>query len=201
VEDQTLSQMIIIIVGAFAGLFPALLTWATSWFEKRSLAAKQNRALDMARRQIEFIDDWVKVQEGLTTTERFEAIKKEASQELDNLQKSLSEQLTEEREKKEEEVEEKNLLQRLFLAYWPSSVAGWVWHTLFYMFLSITVLILLTAFGIDPETNQFSIETLQEDIIMVLVLLVLPMLFIRWLAIRTDRKEEEKRDALNESKP
>lgn len=198
-EGQSLSnQMIIIIVGALAGLFPAILTWVLSWLEKRTLATKQNRALDLAKRHIEFLESWVKVQETLCSPERFEAIKQEASKELDELRKSLSERLAADYDDIEED--EKNLLQRIFLAYWPHNVAGWVFHTLFYMFLSMTVLFLFTSYGIDPETNQFSAETVVADTFLAFLFLVLPLLFIRWLAVRTDRKAEEKRTTLRERK-
>ena len=188
-------QIDFIIIGALAGLFPVLLTSVLSWLEKRSLAAKQNRALDLAKGHTEFLDGWVKVQETLCSAERFEEIKRDTSAELDQLRKSLAESLAE----KDEDVEEgeKNLLQRLFLAYWPHNVAGWVFHTLFYMFLSMLVLLLFVLFFYPPETNQYS--PVGGEIILILFF-VLPLIFIRWLAVRTDRKAEEKIAALHENK-
>jgi hypothetical protein len=198
-EDQSLNnQIIIIIVGALAGLFPVLLTSVLSWLEKRSLATKQNRALDLAKGHIEFLDSWVKVQETLCSSERFEKIKRETSEELDQLRKSLSERLAE--EEKDIEEDEKNSLQRLFLAYWPHNVAGGVLHTLFYMFLGMTVLTVL-GIGYDPATNQYSVELVWSDIFFITLFFILPLLFIRWLAVRTDRKAEEKMAALRKSKP
>ncbi len=191
-------QIVIIIVGALAGLFPVLLTSALSWLEKRSLATKQNRALDLAKKHIEFLDSWVKVQETLCSAERFEEIKQETSDELDQLRKSLSERLAE--EEKDDEENEKNLLQRLFLAYWPHNVAGWVLHTLFYMFLSMTVLFLITVFGVDPETDQYSLEETLSDLYGLIPFFILPMLVIRWLAVRVDRKAEEKMTTLRQRK-
>ena len=131
-------QIVIIVVGALAGLFPVLLTSTLSWVEKRSLAARQNRALDLAKGHVEFLDSWVKTQETLCSAERFKEIKQDTSTELDRLRKNLAESLAE--TEKDHEEDEKNLLQRLFLAYWPHNVAGWVFHTLFYMFLSMMVL-------------------------------------------------------------
>jgi hypothetical protein len=198
-EDQSLNnQIIIIIVGALAGLFPVLLTSVLSWLEKRSLATKQNRALDLAKGHIEFLDSWVKVQETLCSSDRFEKIKRETSEELDQLRKSLSERLAE--EEKDIEEDEKNSLQRLFLAYWPHNVAGGVLHTLFYMFLGMTVLTVL-GIGYDPATNQYSVELVWSDIFFITLFFILPLLFIRWLAVRTDRKAEEKMAALRKSKP
>lgn len=194
-------QLIFIIVGAIAGLFPVFLTSALSWLEKRSLATKQNRALDLAKRHIEFLDSWVKVQETISSSEHFEEIKLEASEDLDQLRKSLSERMVEEEEDIEDD--EKNLLQRLFLAYWPHNAAGWVWHTLFYMFLGMNVLWVF-GIGIDPDTGQYSRDVFWEDInttlFLIVPLLFVPLLLIRWLAVKTDRKAEEKMAALRESK-
>jgi len=190
-------EIAIIIVGALAGLFPVLLTSILSWFEKRSLATKQNRALDLAKGHTEFLDSWVKVQETLCSAERFEEIKQDTSAELDRLRKSLADSLVE--KEKDDEEDEKSLLQRLFLAYWPHNVAGWVFHTLFYMFLSMLVLYMF-QFGIDPDTDQLSSVKVYDDIYSIILFFILPLLFIHWLARRTDRKAEEKMAALRESK-
>ncbi len=194
-KDQSI---LIIIVGALAGLFPILLTASVSWLEKRSLLAKQDRALDLAQKRVEFLDSWVKVQETLSSTERFEEIKGAVSDELDGLSDSLSKEFAEE---EEEEEGERSFVQRLFLAYMPLNVSGWVLRILFYMFLGVT-LIAIPAFepGIDFDTGQFSFDTLLGDSIVLIVLLIVPLLFIRWLAVRGDRKAEEKMAALRAGK-
>lgn len=183
----------IILIGALAGLFPILLTASLSWLEKRSLMAKRDRALDLAQKRVEFLDVWVKVQETLCSAERFEEIKREASNELDQLMENLSERLAEEEEEEPVEVGERNLLERLFLAYLPYNVAGWVMHILFYMFLGMSLL-LIWATGLDADTGRFSWSVLADpvNIILVFIFFGIPTLFIRWLAVRVDRKAEEK---------
>ncbi len=174
----------IILIGALAGLFPILLTAILSWLEKRSLMAKRDRALNLAHQRVEFLDAWLKVQETLCSAERFEEIKRKAADELDQLMESLSERLAEEEEEKPTEVGKRNLLERLFLAYLPHNVAGWVLHILFYMFLGV---LLLTLWGTNADVLA------DPDFILgFFILVVIPTLFIRWLAVRVDRKAEEK---------
>ena len=192
-KDQSI---LIIIVGALAGLFPILLTASVSWLEKRSLFPKQNRALDLAQKRVEFLDSWVKVQETLSSTERFEEIKQAVSAELDGLSGSLSEELAEEEEEEEGEI---SFLQRLFLAYLPHNVTGWVLHILFYMILGVTLINVYEA-GIDgPTTDSWTVlEALffWDWYAPWLILLFI----IRWFAVRADRKAEEKMAALHAGK-
>ena len=159
--------------------------------------AKRDGALDLAQKRVEFLDTWVKVQESLSSTARFEEIKREASDELDQLMESLSETLAEEEEEEPTKVGERSLLERLLLIYLPHNLTGWALHILFYMFLGMTLLAIpALAPGFDPDIGQYTIDQLLADSIVIIVVLILPTLFIRWLAVRADRKAEEKIVAL-----
>ncbi len=92
---------------------------------------------------------------------------------------------------------ERNFLQRLFLAYWPKTISGWLLHTLFYMFLGgILLSLALDLAYLDPETGQQTFFVTFGA----LVLFLLPMLFVRLLAIRVERRAEEKGAAACQAK-
>lgn len=187
----------LIFFGALAGLFPILLTWTLSRLEKRSFAAKRDQALNLAKKRVEFLDTWVNAQKGLCSNERFEEIKREVSDELDQLMETLSERLAEEEDSDADErnIDERNLLERLLLVYYPYNVAGWVLHILFYMFFGMTLLS-IPLYKPGFLRSQFSVGQFMTDSIIIIVVLILPMLIIRWLAVRADRKAEEKIAAL-----
>jgi hypothetical protein len=57
-------------------------------------------------------------------------------------------------------VEQHSLFRRVFLLYQPETPLGWVWHTLFYILMSIFLTLLISDFfnpTYDPETgaNEF----------------------------------------------
>ena len=129
-------EIVIITIGALAGLFPTFLGTLISWFEKRSFTARQDRSLGLAQQRVEYLDNWVKVQETLCSPEQFDEIKQKVSNELVQINRTLSESLVEE-EDEFVTFDERNVLQRLFLFYTPRSGTGWVLHIIFYMFLGM----------------------------------------------------------------
>jgi hypothetical protein len=196
IEQSEFSREITaIIITALVGLFPILLTTILSRLEKRGLSAKQDRAIDLARKRVEFLEAWVKAQTALSSTELSEKIKGDVSTELDQLIENLSARLAEE-EKRAGEEDERNILQVSFLAYRPGNFAGWVLRGLFYLFLIGTLfafLVIIPDVGLDPDTGVFSWEQLVIDLFLIGAIFVLPLIFIRWLAVTTDRSAAEKK--------
>jgi hypothetical protein len=188
-SELTPQQILFVFLGAIAGLFPILLTAFLSWLEKRGVVARNDRILDQTRNHVEFLDTWVKVQESLCSAERLQEIKRETSVELDRLKQALAEALIEEEEAVEEEGE-RNIVQQWSLAYLPHNATGWLLHILFYMFLGMLILGVL---------GLLLVGSLLEGLIGVAFFLF-PLLFIRWLAVRVDRKAEEKLAAFRAAK-
>ena len=191
-------QISIVIIGALVGLFPTLLATLIKWLDKRGLVTKQNRALGLAKQRVEFLDNWIKVQETLCSPEQFDEIKQEVSNELVQINRTLRENLVEE-EDEFVTFEERNVLQRLFLLYTPRSVTGWVFHIIFYMFLGILTAILISGLGLGFGPQGWSIAQLIGAWIVFSPLVVLVFLF-RWFAVRSDRAAEERMEAQHESK-
>ncbi len=191
-------QTTIIIIGALAGLLPALLATLSKWLDKRSLTARQNRALSLAQQRVEYLDNWVKVQETLCSPEQFDEIKQEVSNELVQINRTLRENLVEE-EDEFVTFEERNVLQRLFLLYTPRNVPGWVFHIIFYMFFGILLAMLAFGLGLGIRADSWSTAQLIGEWIVLSPLVVLIFLF-RWFAVRSDRAAEEGMEAQHESK-
>ena len=190
-------QITIIVIGALVGLFPTLLATVIKWLEKRDLAAKQNRALDLAKQRVEYLNGWIKVQEAVCSPEQLAEIKQDVSLELVQINRTLREELVEE---KDELVtfEERNALQRWFLLYNARSGPGWVFHILFYMFLGIQIIALVSGFGLGYELGYeehgWSLSNLIAEWIILSPLVVLIPL-MRWFAVRADRAADAKLEA------
>src|SRR5512146_2752852 len=141
------AQIIPIVVGAVVGLFPAILTAVIAWLNNRSLQARRAQALTLAQQRIAFLLDWIKAQEGLSTPEKMEDLKNSVSGELNSLRLQLQ-GILDEHHRVNDSAEERTLLQKLLLTYAPRSTNAWVFHTLYYMSLGVTaILILVTATG------------------------------------------------------
>lgn len=183
-----------IILGGLVGLFPILLTSLLSWSDKRSNATKQQKALEMAKNRIDFIERWVKVQEALNSTERFEEIKQESADELARIRKELSVILDEDKETIDDR--EKPLFQRAFLLYRPYSFLGWVMHLAYYFFLIITIgLIIDLRPGVDFATDIFTWERVFFIDLPIMIVYAIPMLIIRAIALGVDRNATKKLNA------
>jgi len=194
-------QITIVIIGALVGLFPTLLATLIKWLDKRSLTARQNRALGLAQQRVEYLDNWVKVQETLCSPEQFDEIKQEVSNELVQINRTLRENLVEE-EDEFVTFEERNVLQRVFLLYTPRSVPGWVFHIIFYVFLGILSVWLISGLEMSWTRGRsiaYVIGSLIGQLGILSPLVVLIFLF-RWFAVRSDRAAEERIEAQHESK-
>lgn len=99
---------------------------------------------------------------------------------LDSLQAECKE--------KRDFVNKRPFIQRLLLAYAPTTRLGWLYRLLFYMFAGATLLTLSSYKASDFSKPAFQKNTGYE-LIGVAALFMLPMIFIRQLAIIADRQE------------
>ena len=189
-----LKEVLTIVIGGLVGLLPILMNSIVSWFDKRSLDVKQHGALELAKSRVDFIEKWVGVQQQVNSPERFEEIKRQTAYELDELKHGLTEVLAEAEEQPATPVQEsaKIVIQRLLLLYRPLNFSGWIAHAVFYVVLLLTVFTVIGYQpGVDLTTGQFSWSILWSDLIAVFILCI-PLLIIRAVAIRIDRKAQEK---------
>jgi hypothetical protein len=179
------AQIIPIVGAAIAGLLPIVLTAVISWLDKRSILARRSQALSLAQQRIEFLSAWIKAQESLCSIERFEEVKRAVSDELMQLREHLNDILDDEHNQSRETVGDKQFLQKLFLIYIPRNVAGWVFHTLFYMSLSVTVIVVLLTLT-STERNVIGTVVACADIPSVVAVLA-----FHYLATMADRKADQ----------
>lgn len=194
-KDLELSSILTLLIGGVVGLFPILLNAILSWSDKRSRASRQHKALELAKSRIDFIEKWVKVQQDLNSSERFEEIKQETSNELSQIKVDLYEVLVDEEE--DIEANERNLFQRIFLLYRPQNFYGWVTHIVFYaaLFYTVTIIIDYQPGYLD---NIFSWDQFFPDLIFVFIISI-PTIIVRAIARRIERKATEKSKAIKSS--
>ncbi len=182
------TQMIAIVGGAVAGLLPTVMTAVVGWLNSRSLQARRTAALNLAQERINFLGAYVKAQEDLCSSEQLDQIKRSVSNELSDMRQRLTDVLDDESHRSAELFAELSgegsLLQRALLAYAPRSVAGWVLHTLFYMFLGVTVILLVWNVFSDPTTRLGAI--LIFDLPAIIITLI-----VRHLAAQADRRAQQ----------
>jgi hypothetical protein len=136
---------IIPLLAAVIGLTPVIL----KWLNDRSTEAANRRLIQQAKEQVEFWQVWLQAQREVTTDERFALLKNEISQRLDNLLEKNIEQENKEKIKKHES-ESHSFFQKIFLLYLPHTTSGWIFHTLFYITVSFTFM-LLFGLSIPPD--------------------------------------------------
>ncbi len=180
------AQIIPIVVGAVVGLFPAVLTAIISWLNNRSIQARRTQALALAQQRIGFLSDWIKAQEGLSTPDQLQAMRDSVSGELNSLRVQLAE-ILDEHHRAADAAEEHSFIQKAFLTYGAHSTNAWVLHTLYYMSLGVTtILILVTATGYtnDPQSMYSVIGCFDVPALILAVVL-------RQLAVQADKKAQQ----------
>lgn len=136
---------IIPLLAAVIGLTPVIL----KWLNDRSTEAANRRLIQQAKEQVEFWQVWLLAQREVTTDERFALLKNEIAKRLDNLLEKNIEQENQEKIKKHE-GESHSFFQKVFLLYLPHTTSGWIFHTLFYITVSFTLMLLL-GLSIPPD--------------------------------------------------
>ncbi len=179
-------QILPIVGAAIAGLLPTILTAVVAWLNNRTIRTRRTQALALAQQRIAFLADWVKAQEDLSSSDQLEALKRSVSDELNTLRSDLTDILDDHRRAALAETPtERAFLQKALLTYAPRSPAAWVFHTLFYMSLGVTgILIALTAIGNDPTALAPTIACFDVPG------LVLTLVF-RQLALQADKRAQQ----------
>jgi hypothetical protein len=177
------AQIIPIVGGAIVGLLPTILTAIVSWLNARSIQARRTQALALAQQRIAFLSDWIKAQEDLSTPEHLDQMKSSVSDELSAMRVQLADVLEDHR-RPVDLAAERTFFQKLFLIYTPRSVGAWVFHTLFFMSVGMTaIMILLTAFRtLDPLDTAIACLDLPG--------LILSVVF-RQLAVEADKRAQQ----------
>ena len=171
------------IVAALLGLLPILANAIINQVEKRSKAGRVDKAIDLAKRRIEFASQWFQARQQFDSQERINEVKVEMAKEFDEIKKYVESALALPLTSMEPEAKKRSRFQRLLLLYLPKSLNGWLYHTLFYIFFAI--FILFTVLTIR-DFNNFS-EFDPVGTIISIVPFLLALLF-GFLANALDRK-------------
>jgi hypothetical protein len=176
-----------VVITGIVGLFPLLANTLISIFQGRTSRAHRDDAITVAKQRIEFLDSWIKSQESVSTAEHLAELKQIASEELDDIRRGVLTALAT-TAAKPSRAADRHAVQRLFLMYRPHSIAGWVWHTLFYMTGAMCIaVVLLTVLSYDPTT-------LEGGVIIAVAFLILALIF-RGLGALVDGWAEKKLQA------
>jgi hypothetical protein len=137
---------IIPLLAAVIGLTPVIL----KWINDRSKAAANSKAIQQAKEQVEFWQTWLKAQREVSTDQRYNEIKADVAERLDEL-RIIGNELASQSEDAVEIEKGPSFFQRILLAYFPHTGKGWILHTLFYVTVSFTAFLI---FGTSlPDDN------------------------------------------------
>ena len=195
-SEQT--ALLTALAGACAGILPIVLTFFMGWLTQRGLAARRAEAVNLARQRVEFLTGWIEAQQALGPDGKLNEMKQAILNELDEAWESVVD--LEVPTAFYTPLVQRSLLQRLFLFYAPVTLFGWVYHALYWAAIgSLSFLALLVALSLLSLDLQTLVNNLYVSIFYGTPSLVLAFLF-RWLAVKEDRKAEEKARAELERK-
>lgn len=180
-------EEIIPILAAIIGLTPVFL----KWLNDRSTEAAKRRSVQQAKEQVEFWQTWLQAQREVSTEERFAELKRKIALRLDEL--LLQSTDTEGEDKKAEQTETgPSFLQKLFLAYFPHTLQGWIFHTFYYIVFSFILLYLYISFyPVDDVTGPPSWSNFAgslDEIIPIFLIFAAIAFGLQRLAIRSERR-------------
>lgn len=182
---------IIPLLAAVIGLTPVIL----KWLNDRSKEAANRRYIQQAKEQVEFWQAWLQAQREVSSDEQFTVLKRTTAKQLDKLMQTVTKQNYHETSS-EQSKNGPSFFQRLFLIYFPQTFAGWIFHSLFYITISFTIMFLFGSslpeddINANPSWDVF-VSDIGLIIFVLLVFITIAFIFQR-LANRADRKYREK---------
>jgi hypothetical protein len=176
------------LIGALLGLIPTIASALIVWIEKRDRANQREQAIEFAGKQVTFLSSWLEARQQSETGDKLDKIKEMIAAELDEIKAHVDEALEIQVEAPAKRIKERNFIQRAFLLYAPQSMSARVYRTLFFVFLGMTLLV--GAFWVSIPNQDFG--ALIIGVIIFVFPFMLPAILFNRLAVRSDRKAEEK---------
>lgn len=190
-------QLTAALLAGVAGLVPLVANLVISAVQSRSRRSQRNDAISLAKQRVEFLNSWIKAHQAVSAPDRLEAVKQIAYKEMDDIRDGLQVFLREShplamanRPAAVAARQQIDASRRWFLLYRPYSVAGWVWHSLFYMFSLCTLSTIALAFisilsgGYDAASTIVSL--------LALIIYVIPVAIVRLIAGYVDKRAQQK---------
>jgi hypothetical protein len=139
--NNNLPPWLIPIASSMVGLIPVLINITVNYLDKRSNIAKRNNDLNYVNQRLTFLMGWYQLQKEVSKPEQLEKVKDLVARDLTDVYEDLadalveSDKLSQERHELLMRYKNMNGFRRFFLLYTPYNVAGWLYHTLYYMSL------------------------------------------------------------------
>lgn len=189
-----------IIAAPLVGLVPVLINIIINWLDKKSVAAKRNAELIYVNQRVSFLMNWYNIQQQIGDPSHLPEIKRRLTEELRDVYSDFAaalvdvNDLTKEREEKIQRVRNTSAFRKYFLFYTPYNVWGWLYHTLYYMTL-VPTLVLIGIVVYEYATQTVSPAILYYQIAAV-VLFILAGVF-RVLGRQAAKPEEKRLTAID----
>jgi hypothetical protein len=172
-------EVITSLIGAFTALIPLIINYAG----KKSKDSMRKNLLDESQERITFINNYYDAMHRLLPESEMETLKTRLAAELQDMKNKIS------------EADETHFntnskahftFQKIFLTYRPVSFMGWIWAILFYLNLSMLIIVFLTL-GVDDQGvfswNRYLQDITDSGTIIILIILIATLLLFHWFAI------------------
>jgi hypothetical protein len=172
-------EVVTSLIGAGTALIPLIINYAG----KKSKDNMRKNLLDESQERIAFINNYYDAMHRLLPEAEMETLKTKLAAELQNIKNKIRE--TDEMHSAINS-QAHFTFQKTFLTFRPASFMGWIWAILFYLNLSILIIVFLTM-GVD-ENGIFSWNRYLQDItdsgsIIILIILIGTLVLLHWFAI------------------
>ena len=161
---------------------------AVPWLTNRGKRTRRSNLLKQAQQEIQFLSEWLAIQEKVCAPIEYDAAKMQASRKVTQITALVDAQSRRKQARAMVRHEERSWFRRLLLFYWPANVMGGTFRVLFYFFLLAFMFYLPFSELFLMQKPTFTVDYLIFELLLVTVAVVIPMLLFRSLAIKMDRR-------------
>lgn len=165
-------------------ILAALIPFLATYLSKISKANIRKNLLEDAQKKIDFLDKYFQVSSKFLAETEIETLKLQLSAEMQEVKNHVS---SLDKQENLTDYQQLTIVQKVFLTFSPASVLGWLWAVLFY--INLVVFVFLLWGSSLNDAGEFSTETFNQSLsdgtsIFVFGFLILPLLLLRWLAVK-----------------
>jgi hypothetical protein len=180
--NPAVNPLLLAAIGPFlTALLGLFVVWLQEWRRSRDTYTQRAHARIEATELLAFYEKWIQTQKLVATLEEYEAARQVVQDRIDRLAAALP-------EPEEVDASPAFSLRRVFLLYRPESPAGWVAHVAFYAWFALTLLAAVGSLMPNPD-GTFAHWT---EIVGVQVVLIVPLLILRTVAVAVDERDHRR---------
>jgi hypothetical protein len=183
------------LMGTIVGLLSTIVPLILNWLEKRNFMTKQEKALDIAKKRIEFLNLWFDSQKAISDKKKIQEMQNEISKEFEIIKEHTTKSFLDQQTQVYIPWKQRSKVSKFFLLYVPLDFSTSILHAIYYICWSIQIFMVLACIqhGLSVNAEGSRVITYFVSLLYIFWPLIPVMIVVYFAAINREKASEVKR--------